>query len=145
MSKPIFNIGKARDRILLQQQSNVSDGAGGFTTTWVDLLDGDTFDNKIYAIVKPMQGSRGLQYQQTVNFYPYSVIIRFNRSLDYNANYRFILDDKVFVIHSIINVDERRFAYELLAYTRGEVVEVPPPVVDNLIYADGIYADGIYI
>jgi head-tail adaptor len=116
--KPVFNIGRARHRILLQQLQTSSDSAGGTSGTWVDLLSGATEeDRKVFAVVDRMQGRRGLEYKQTVNYYPFSVVIRLNRSLSYTAKYRFLLDGKVYVIHSIINKNDRDFTYELLAYT----------------------------
>jgi head-tail adaptor len=137
--KPVFNIGRARHRILLQQLQTSSDSAGGTSGTWVDLLSGATEgDRQIFAVVEPMQGRRGLEYKQTVNYYPFSVVIRLNRSLSYTAKYRFLLDGKVYVIHSIINKNDRDFTYELLAYTLEQDGESALPVSTIDIQINGI-------
>lgn len=90
---------KLHDLITLSSRESVSDGAGGQTPGELTEL------YELYANVKPMGGTLGLQYQQLTGTKGYEIWIRtdFDRKPDrgYIVTYQGIYGDLTLVIEDI--------------------------------------------
>jgi len=90
--------GQFRDRIQIQGLSEVSDGAGGTTGTWLNTVE-------VWANVEPMKGRRLEKYSQVFSGKPFEVTFRYEAIDDVNniQLYRAIHDSRALHFHSIID------------------------------------------
>ncbi len=115
-----MNPGDLRDRIIIQALSEVSDGAGGRTGTW---LDWDSVGNagEVWAKVVPMKGKRMKEFGQTFDGRPWEVVVRY-ATLYAVGNiqlYRIIHKSRVLYLQMILNQDDRNDFITILAEEKG--------------------------
>ena len=115
MAKPTIQIGQFREQIDIQSLSgDVSDGAGGtkdgaFTTT-----------STVWADINPVATPRQFQDMRDFNGTAYNVKIRKDsHSIDNIGRFQFLFGTKVLKIHSIVDVEERDWVTEFLAFWDG--------------------------
>ena len=90
--------GTLNKRITLQYTTNVSDGMGGFTATWIDAAT-------VWAAIWPTSAAELIQSMQTDMVISHRVRIRYRSVLRPSWRIRFGL--RYFNIVSIINPNER--------------------------------------
>jgi SPP1 family predicted phage head-tail adaptor len=103
-------VGKLNKRIVLERMSTVSDGMGGTTGTVEDVRE-------IWGRVQPLSGRRLFEAQQIDNTLTHEIEIR-HQGFDLGQGYRIRYGERVFVPHSIINVDEDGFVFKVIASER---------------------------
>lgn len=62
-------IGALKDRVIIQELTAISDGAGGTSATWADV-------KTVYAKVKEVVGTRAFEYGQIREGQPYEIQVR---------------------------------------------------------------------
>lgn len=72
-----MRIGDLKKIISIQKQSNVSDGMGGQTTSWVDLVSGTTAPTSIYAAIWPLSAKEQISSQKEIGTITHKVRIRY--------------------------------------------------------------------
>lgn len=90
--------GAMRERIVVQQVTDASDGGGGYVKTWSTLAT-------LYAYVKPLSGREPYTQGQISPIVQYEFTIRYRTGIT-PAN-RITWNGKIFNIRSVVNADER--------------------------------------
>jgi head-tail adaptor len=111
-------VDKLRDRVLIQALNKEPDGAGGFLAEWEDV-------EETWANLTPMQGGRALEFSQTVGFYPVMIKMRLTQTDVIQRQFRLVHNNRSMVIHAVINVDERNFTADLIAYYKDSDIQNP--------------------
>jgi len=99
--------GLLRERITLQAPAGDRDTYGAEELTYVDRLT-------VWAAIKPLRGKELVEQRAVREEITHKVEIRYVPEV--NAKWRFTLGSRTFQIESVINVLERNFKLELLAY-----------------------------
>lgn len=63
--------------IYIQKQKKVSDGMGGFTTTWVDLVTGTSLKTPIAAAIWPLSAKEQITGDQEIGTVTHKIRIRY--------------------------------------------------------------------
>ena len=105
-----MNIGQFRDQITFQYFTRTSDGAGGFTQTWVD-------DLTVWAKVTPLTTQEGIEAGQSAENNPFRIWIYWTNdfSATFNTQYRIKRGTDVYNIVQIRNIQDGDWFYEILA------------------------------
>ncbi len=94
-----------RYRVTIEEPVTVSDGGGGFTTTWEEVAD-------VFASIASNGHTReGVEHNQLRSGKRLKVAIRYRDDLD--TSMRIVFDDKYFDIRSTINPDMKKIMLEL--------------------------------
>jgi len=93
-----MTIGSLNKRIDIQAQTKASDGAGGFTTTWVSVLPSGT---KIAAAIWPVSANEVIQAQAATMISTHRIRVRYRSVM--RAGWRIVYGARSFNIVSIIN------------------------------------------
>lgn len=110
-----------RERITIQENQRVSDGAGGFSDNWVNI-------HTVWAKVVEMGGGLNYLTGQFVENTPVKVHTRYINDLkDHGAtksklvagSFRLVYKGNVITIHSPINVNELNWQHEISGYING--------------------------
>ncbi|MGE0754576.1 MAG: phage head closure protein [Alphaproteobacteria bacterium] len=96
---------KLRHRLLLQQENQTSDGAGGYTRSWDDV-------GYVWAEIRPLRGSERVFAEKLQAETSHALCIRYRD--DITARHRFVFDARVFAIHSIRNLYESKEVMEVI-------------------------------
>lgn len=111
MKRLFKNIGKFKTKITLQYESLTSDGAGGWSNTWVD-------DLTVWAHIEPLAGREGLEAEQLTGNQQFVFTIRYTN--DFNVtpdnNYRIKYGSKLFNIHSVKVLDFENEYFEIIGW-----------------------------
>lgn len=99
-------IGDLRHRITFQTLALASDGQGGQTETWTNLVT-------VWAYVRPMSANERLFAQKIEPLISHEVIIR--HRTDITSEMRFIYDSRTFQVKAPFRPDERKFYLKFLA------------------------------
>lgn len=93
-----MNIGKMRHRITIEQKTKVSDGAGGYTESWVPFVT-------VWASIDPVSGKEFFEAQQTQSSVSHKIRIRYKSGVlpAMRVNFK----GRIFGIESVINWEER--------------------------------------
>lgn len=97
---------RLRERVTLQQFSLAPDGAGGYAKSWQDVAT-------LWAEVTPLSGReqlRAMTLEASVN---HRIILRYRAGV--TAGMRILMNERIFNIRAVINMQERESALELLA------------------------------
>jgi SPP1 family predicted phage head-tail adaptor len=89
------NIGSLNKRVNLQYPTKVSDGMGGFSVTWVPLVQ-DT-----WAAIWPVSANEVIEANSTSMVVTHRIRIRHRSALD--ASWRIKFGDKYYAIISVVN------------------------------------------
>jgi SPP1 family predicted phage head-tail adaptor len=100
------NIGKLNKLVTVQTYSNLSDGMGGFTTTWAD-------DGTIWCDIIPISGSQRLQYGDLNTDISHRITARYNANL--NTEKRLSFQSRNFTLKVVLNKGEDNTFMEFLA------------------------------
>lgn len=91
--------GFLRERIRIEQESNVSDGQGGSTLSWTEV---DT----VWSRVSPVRGREVLQGQQVQDETMHRITIRYRT--DITPKMRVVWRGRIMNIREVINPDEHK-------------------------------------
>lgn len=94
------NIGHLNRRVVLQDISRSPDGSGGAETAWVNIAE-------LWAKIRSRHGNENLNADGLTSTATHTVTIRFFASL--TPDMRFVLDQRIFEIISIANLNEAHF------------------------------------
>ncbi|MEM7619807.1 MAG: phage head closure protein [Pseudomonadota bacterium] len=94
-----MNVGQLRRRLDIEQLNRVSDGAGGYATSWVNV---DT----VWAKVEPKIGRERLIAEQVSSRTNYDIVIRYRS--DITAEMRFRDGTQVFHILSFFDENDQK-------------------------------------
>ena len=101
--------GQLRHTVSIQEQTDTSDGMGGFTTSWADILGMDAVKAAIWPLsAKESLDSLKLELQVT-----HKIRIRYRSGI--TAKNRILFGTRTFNIISLINNDERNISLDILA------------------------------
>lgn len=98
---------KAKHRVIIQEQTQVDDRAGGRVVVWSDLWS-------CRAIVEPQSGREVFQHGQLQSRVGFKITIRFNNSLvdtKTTGSYRVKLDGRYLSITNIRNLNRDMKSY----------------------------------
>jgi SPP1 family predicted phage head-tail adaptor len=101
--------GKLRQKIDIGNFSTVSDGAGGSVATL-------RIDKSVWGELKPISGNRELDGSKINLDELFEVRLRFDDYQMLSKKNRLVYQDRVFVIHSIIVVNETKKEFKLKVY-----------------------------
>jgi SPP1 family predicted phage head-tail adaptor len=93
-----LSAGKLREPLTIQRKATVSDGMGGFTTSWVTLAT-------IRGDVRPLSGREALQAMQLQASVTHRVYIRYRADL--KPADRLMMRGQPIQIRAILNVEMR--------------------------------------
>lgn len=82
--------------ISIQKQSNVSDGMGGFTMTWVDIVTGSATATNIWAAIWPVSAKQKIEAMQEQSTITHRVRVRYRSGI--TAGMRIKFGSRVFDI-----------------------------------------------
>ena len=91
--------GALRHRLTLQEVQRVSDGAGGFTTSWEDVAD-------VWARLTPVGGSEGVEAGRLAGKRAYEIVLRYRDGVQ--PAMRFVSGARIFEILTTATIGERR-------------------------------------
>ncbi len=94
----LLDIAELRHRITFQRVAQVSDGMGGFTTTWNNIAT-------VWAKVEPVTASERIYSERLETQRSHKVKIRYRD--DITTDMRFTFKSRVFQIHGVHSPDER--------------------------------------
>ena len=100
-----MRIGDLSKRITIQYQTNVSDGMGGSTVSWVDLAT-------IFAAIWPVSAAETIAGNATSMVISHRIRIRYRSS--FKPSWRIKFGNRYFSIISIINPSERNQVLDLM-------------------------------
>jgi len=107
-------VSRLRHRLTLQEEVQTPDGAGGYSRSWQDVAH-------VWAEIIPLVGSGSSakgsgkealfagQLQASIS---HRILLRYRPGI--TAAMRLVFENRLFNIHSVANVDERREKLELL-------------------------------
>lgn len=91
--------GDLRHRLTLEEVQRLSDGAGGFTTSWAAVAE-------IWATLTPTGGSEGVEAGRLAGRRAYQVVLRYRDGV--RPAMRFRLGVRVFEILTVADLGERQ-------------------------------------
>jgi len=95
----VIRPGALRHRLVLEEAQRVSDGAGGFTETWVTVAT-------VWAAIEPSGGGEGVDSGRLAGRVSHTVSLRYRAEVI--PAMRFRQGTRLFHILAAINEDERR-------------------------------------
>lgn len=94
----MMQAGKLRDRVGIENPATVSDGAGGATTTWVNVAT-------VWANITLVNARENRAAEQRAEKITHKITLRYRD--DINATMRLVSGARIFEIEAITNEDER--------------------------------------
>ena len=103
--------GNLRHTIAIQEETQTSDGMGGYTTSWSDVSG----MGSVPAAVWPLKATERLDAMKLEHQLTHRIRIRYRSGIDASMRIYWSDKSKTFNIISIINPDERNIMLEFLA------------------------------
>lgn len=94
---PKINTAKFKHKLTLQEITRTSDGQGGYTETWADVVD-------LWASIAPVKAYERFQAMQLETPITHKLMMRYNANV--NTKKRFLFGARVFHIVEVINHEE---------------------------------------
>jgi SPP1 family predicted phage head-tail adaptor len=104
------NFARLRHRVTIEVATHTADGSGGFVETWTPLAEA-------WAEIVPGSGSERLDADRFAGRVTHQIVMR-HRS-DLSAGCRLRRGERLFHVHAVIDVGERRRWSLCLAEERG--------------------------
>lgn len=117
MKTSIKHIGDFKHKAQFEKQSRTSDGAGGWSNSWVTV-------ETVRCMINPVSGSQGLRDAQVVGNTVYRIIVRHSSNFDpqMDNDYRVVVPNGIYAgtynIHSSLLMDGDVNYYEITAYKK---------------------------
>lgn len=105
-------LGRLRQRVTIQQESRVDDGAGGYALSWQDVA-------VVWAAVEPTGGREIVFAGRVEARVTHRVILRYRA--DVTAAMRVVYDGRAFAVRAVVNLGERDRFTQLLVEEGGAV------------------------
>lgn len=102
----ILDSGRLKQRVTIQAYETVINSIGADDERLVDIA------RAIPAEVKPMRGKEQAEYYRNANTVQYKVTIRYRSNVAPNMTLKY--KNRIFDIHSVLNVDEANIVLELI-------------------------------
>lgn len=106
LSAPHIRTGDLRHRAELQKKEQTSDGAGGWTTTWVK-------DRDLWCRIRPISGSQQLENMRAETTVSHEIYARY--ATDLTKNKRIVYRGRAFLIEAAWTPEERREFIHMVA------------------------------
>ena len=106
MAKKCYNAAMLRHTVKVQQRTQESDGAGGYTDAWSDLFTAS-------AAINPAKGYERLQAMQMETHITHKMVMRYDGRI--TTAHRILFGTRVFNIVEVLNVEERNMWLEITA------------------------------
>lgn len=90
--------GKRRDEVVLRDYTQTKDAIGGYSATVDESLT-------VWADVRPMQGSRRVEYNQFIEGSPYDVKLDYYDAPNIDFNWTIEYNGEELQIHSVVKKD----------------------------------------
>lgn len=87
-----------RHRVTVQTRSQVSDGQGGFTDSWVDGVS-------LWCSIEPVKGYERFQAMQMQTPVTHKLTMRYNATVTTSCRLKF--GDRIFSVVEVLNQEER--------------------------------------
>jgi len=101
--------GQLRHKISIQEQTDTSDGMGGFSTSWSDI----TGMESVQAAIWPLSSKESLDSMKLELSVTHKIRIRYRSGI--TAKNRIAFGARIFNIISLTNHDERDISWDILA------------------------------
>lgn len=102
-----FDIGQFRHRVTFQQESQTSDGQGGYTKTWTNIAT-------VWAKVEPIKQREREEAMSIGTDRTHKITTRYQSSIN-DVSYRISWGTRIFNITSVLNINERNVILEFQA------------------------------
>lgn len=102
-------IGRMRDQVTFQQETQSADGGGGYALGWANV---DT-DPTVWARVTPMRGGESVEAGQVMAESMYKIVVRYRD--DITEKHQLLWNGVPYNIRQVRNMDERRRFLEIFA------------------------------
>jgi len=99
--------GKLRNQITIKNFSTISDGQGGTEAV-------ERTDTIVWAMVKPLSGSRGIDASQIMLDAVYEVWMRYEDYPPLNKKNKIIFENRIFIIHAFQIIREKREWFKII-------------------------------
>lgn len=100
--------GTLRHRIMIEAESQTSDGGGGMSNPWAAPIT----VAKVWAAIQPLRGTERLRAQQLEESITHRITLRYRA--DIRPSHRVNFKGRIFNIRSVTNVEERNRWLELM-------------------------------
>ena len=101
--------GQLRHTVSIQEQTDTSDGMGGFTTSWADISGMDA----VKAAIWPLSARESLDAMKLELVVTHKIRIRYRSGI--TEKNRILFGSRTFNIVSLIKNDERNISLDMLA------------------------------
>jgi SPP1 family predicted phage head-tail adaptor len=109
-----MRIGQLRKSIILQAETSVSDGAGGYALGWTDVAT-------VWGEIKPVTGREVYASQHQEGRVTHEISLRYRSDVMVTSNMRAVYGGRFFNIRAVMNQDERNRWTALLVEEGGPV------------------------
>jgi len=109
-----MDIGSLRHKVQLQRPSITQDSVGQPTNTWTTYYTSR-------AKIDILKGQLLYQTAEFINKNSYQITMRFPVGILISAADRVVFNDQVYVIQSVINVEQRNRELRLLCYVLNDI------------------------
>jgi SPP1 family predicted phage head-tail adaptor len=99
---------RLKSQLLLEEESLISDGLGGQTSTWNTVAT-------LWAEISPISGKEQLFASQLNSSVRYRLMLRYRGEVTTRMRLRDDTNNRIFNIRSVINVEEKKQLIEILA------------------------------
>jgi SPP1 family predicted phage head-tail adaptor len=106
MSRRKNSCSRLRQRLTLQEEIEIPDGAGGFTRSWQDIAD-------LWAEIIPFTGREKLFAGQLQSQISHRILLRYRSGI--TAGQRLVFENRAFNIRYLFNTAEADETLEILA------------------------------
>lgn len=104
--------GRYTRKLVLQTITETSDAVGGVTEAATTLAT-------VWAAIKPMTGTRLLEYKQLINGVWYDIEIKYRTDISIVAGNTITYGGRTLTVHSILNEREELRVYLITAYEKA--------------------------
>lgn len=101
---------RLRQRLTLQQEIQLTDGAGGYTRSWKEIAD-------LWAEVIPLSGREKLVAGKLESKLSHKIVTRYRS--DVSPAHRLVFENRAFNIRYVLDVTEDKTLLELLVEEGG--------------------------
>lgn len=100
--------GDLRHTISMQTQTDITDGMGGFTTSWANVSG----MGSVRAAIWPLKSNESLDAMKIEHVITHKIRIRYRSGV--TTKHRILFGSRTFNVISILNPDERNIMLEML-------------------------------
>ncbi|HEU0118812.1 MAG TPA: phage head closure protein [Alphaproteobacteria bacterium] len=102
-----MRIGELRKQVIIQQEAQTPDGAGGYSLSWTNVAT-------VWAEITPASGREVYTAQHLEGHVTHHIYMRYRSDIAVTTDMRVLYGARSFNIRSVMNYDERNQRLELL-------------------------------